>query len=428
MISNELLKRRILDSAIHGTLVKNNEHLKPIEVDSVLNDIPYEIPCNWKWISFKKGFELKQGTQIDLEKQSMIQTEETPLQFLRIIDFTQINSDIRFVSKKYSDYWINENDVAMVRYGTPGFVCYGKSGVLANNLFKIIPKIKINTKFLYYLLKTDLVQNKIVSHSVALSAIKFSDIYKLVVPIPPLEEQKIIVDRIDELFNIIDRKENNDQEKTKLKNVLKEKILESAIQGGLVNNDISLKPIDIECVTDDIPFEIPSNWRWAKMKDIVHINPRNKLDDEVEVSFLPMTNIDGGFISNFNDDTRQWKAVKSGFTHFANNDVIIAKITPCFENRKSAYMHDLTNGFGAGTTELHVLRDDKNIMYMPYLLWYSKTPYLINSGKDKFTGTAGQQRISKKWLEDFLVSVPPLEEQKRIVEKIESLFELIEQL
>ena len=101
MISNELLKKKILDEAIHGRLVENDSSLEPIDVQSINNDIPFEVPNNWKWINFKSGFELKQGIQINIEFQSPVKNDIYPLQFLRIVDFTQNNKDIRYVSDKY---------------------------------------------------------------------------------------------------------------------------------------------------------------------------------------------------------------------------------------------------------------------------------------------------------------------------------------
>ena len=267
MISNELLKKKILDEAIHGRLVENDSSLEPIDVQPVNDNIPFVIPNNWKWINFKSGFELKQGIQINIESQSPVKNDIYPLQFLRIVDFTQNNKDIRYVSDKYINYFLEKNDVAMVRYGNPGFVCSGKEGVLANNLFKIIPKFKLKHKYLVYLLESDFIQNKILSHSVALSAIKFSDIYKLNIPIPPLEEQEKIVKKIEELFELIDKKEKNDEEKEKLKVLLKEKILDSAIHGKIIENDLSLPAVDVEEIKDNVPFEIPSNWKWSNLKN-----------------------------------------------------------------------------------------------------------------------------------------------------------------
>ena len=103
--------------------------------------------------------------------------------------------------------------------------------------------------------------------------------------------------------------------------------------------------------------------------------------------------------------------------------MVIAKITPCFQNRKSAVMTDLPNGYGAGTTELHVLRDETNILYMEYILLCCKTQAFITGGIECFTGTAGQQRVGKDYVANYLIPVPPKKEQIRITKKIKSLFE-----
>ena len=94
------------------------------------------------------------------------------------------------------------------------------------------------------------------------------------------------------------------------------------------------------------------------------------------------------------------------------------KISPCFQNRKSAIVHNLPSGYGAGTTELHVLRDCTNLLYMPFFLLIFKSCYFIQSGTKEFTGTAGQQRIGKNFMSKYLVPVPPYLEQKRIVKKM----------
>ena len=76
---------------------------------------------------------------------------------------------------------------------------------------------------------------------------------------------------------------------------------------------------------------------------------------------------------------------------------------------------DLPNGYGAGTTELHVLRDNTHLLCMPYLLLLCKTHDFITTGMKNFTGTAGQQRVGKDFVSNYLVPLPPVNEQKRIV-------------
>ena len=155
------------------------------------------------------------------------------------------------------------------------------------------------------------------------------------------------------------------------------------------------------------------------------INPKNSIDDNLKVSFVPMTLIQDGFSNSFTFQQRKWSEIKKGFTHFAENDVGFAKITPCFENRKSVVFRNLLNGYGAGTTELNILRTFANTILPEYLLYLVKSDSFINGGKETFSGAVGQQRIDKEYVFNYLCPVPPLQEQYRIIEKCTSLFNII---
>ncbi len=184
------------------------------------------------------------------------------------------------------------------------------------------------------------------------------------------------------------------------------------------------KPLP-EITEDEIPFDIPENWAWGRLGDFTKINPRNKLDDDTPVSFIPMKCIDDGYSNNFSYEGRLWGDIKSGFSHFANNDVIIAKITPCFQNRKSAVMRCLQNGFGAGTTELHVIRPLSDRVVRNYLLYLFKTEYFIGDGVLSMTGTAGQKRVGRNYVQNFICPIPPFREQQRIIRIIQDLLNKI---
>lgn len=182
-----------------------------------------------------------------------------------------------------------------------------------------------------------------------------------------------------------------------------------------------------EITEDEIPFDIPKNWKWVRLGTLFQINPRNNLDDNLLVSFIPMTLLKDGYQSQFSYEVKQWSEVKKGYTHFKDGDIVLAKITPCFQNLKSALVNKLKNGFGAGTTELHVLRSYDNLC-LKCFLWYINNPLFIMNCVAKMTGTAGQQRVGKEIVCNYLVPIPPLEEQKRIVEKIEELMPYTKQL
>lgn len=196
------------------------------------------------------------------------------------------------------------------------------------------------------------------------------------------------------------------------------------IKAGTIKKE---KPLS-EIAEDEMPFDIPENWKWVRVGSITTLNPKNDLDDNLDVAFIPMPCVADGFKNQHTFEVRKWKEVKKGFTHFANDDIGVAKITPCFQNRKSVIFKKLENGYGAGTTELSIVRVLEDTLVRKYLLWFFKTDYFIVNGVRSFTGTAGQQRIHKDYLTTCLIPLPPLAEQKRIVAKLEEILPLCEKL
>ena len=185
------------------------------------------------------------------------------------------------------------------------------------------------------------------------------------------------------------------------------------------------KPLP-EIAEDEKPFDIPDSWKWVQVGSVAILNPKNDIDDSNDAGFIPMSCVADGYRNQHTFEVKKWGEIKKGFTHFADYDIGIAKITPCFQNRKSVIFHNLPNGYGAGTTELSIVRVLGDTMCREYLLWFFKTDYFISNGVKSFTGTAGQQRIHKDYLANCVFPLPPLAEQKRIVAKIEELLPLID--
>ena len=179
------------------------------------------------------------------------------------------------------------------------------------------------------------------------------------------------------------------------------------------------------CIDEEIPFEIPLTWSWSRLSNIVQINPKNYVDDDKEAAFIPMEKIEATYLSSYTYTVRKWREIKSGYTHFADGDVAFAKITPCFQNRKSMILNNLPNGIGAGTTELKVLRPYRNTLSVEYLLFFLESPYFVEEAV--FKGTANQQRIISGYLENKLFPLPPLNEQRSIAEKIKKSIVAVEQ-
>jgi len=181
---------------------------------------------------------------------------------------------------------------------------------------------------------------------------------------------------------------------------------------------------EVKCIDEEVPFEIPQGWEWCRVSSLFQINPKVVADDNTSAAFIPMEAISAGYGSEFRYYEKKWGEIKSGYTAFADNDIAFAKITPCFQNRKSAIFEGLPNGIGAGTTELKVLRTYGDTINRWFVLYFLESPYFIDEAT--FKGTANQQRIIVGYLENKLFPIPPLAEQERIVSKIRLLMPIID--
>jgi type I restriction enzyme, S subunit len=159
-----------------------------------------------------------------------------------------------------------------------------------------------------------------------------------------------------------------------------------------------------------------SAWPLRELGDVIEINPRQPkgIAASQEVSFVPMAAVDEIHGSIADRQVREFGTVSKGFPTFADGDVLFAKITPCMENGKAAIASDLVNGIGAGSTEFFVLRPGQDVL-PEYIFHFVRRPSFREACKANFTGSAGQQRVPRSYLERVVLPLPPLEEQRRIV-------------
>lgn len=235
---------------------------------------------------------------------------------------------------------------------------------------------------------------------------------------------------------------------------LRELILELAVRGKLVPQDPNDEPASEllkriaaekaelvkqgkikkpkplpEISEEEKPFELPEGWEWTTLNTLAEINPKIDVsDDEQDISFVPMPLISTKFDGSHDFEVRKWKEVKKGYTHFANGDIAIAKITPCFENSKAAIFSGLKNNVGVGTTELHVARPYSQSVSQQYLLLNFKSPGFLKTGESQMTGSAGQKRVPRNFFENYPLPFPPAQEQERIVNNFTQLMILCDQL
>lgn len=174
----------------------------------------------------------------------------------------------------------------------------------------------------------------------------------------------------------------------------------------------------------------PCHWQVKRLRFVVQTNPVKSevanLDGDTLVSFVPMDAVgeNGGMKL---DAVKPISEVYAGYTYFQDEDVVVAKITPCFENGKGAIAKDLENEIGFGTTEFHVIRASKE-MQAKFIFYLTLTHTFREFGSSEMLGAGGQKRIPEDFIKDFRVGLPPAEEQKKIAAFLDHKTKQIDQL
>jgi type I restriction enzyme S subunit len=167
--------------------------------------------------------------------------------------------------------------------------------------------------------------------------------------------------------------------------------------------------------------KLPDGWISVRIGDIVYINPKQEHQDDTTVGFVPMARLGTSYRSTISFEPKLWADVKRGYTQFMDGDVLLAKITPCFENGKAGLVFGLPSGVGAGSTEYFVNRPILETVDPRYLLAFFKTDAFLNNGETQMTGSVGHKRVPKEYLLESRIPLAPLKEQKRIADKLEAV-------
>ncbi len=177
-------------------------------------------------------------------------------------------------------------------------------------------------------------------------------------------------------------------------------------------------------------WDLPSGWIWLSLTEVCVINPRRPAEiprqDDHPTTFVPMRAVDEHHGAIRWAEVRPYGQVRSGYTFFAEGDVLFAKITPCMQNGKHAIAEGLIDGFGFGSTEFHVLRPTSNVM-AKWVHYFLRQPAVLSAARAFFTGTVGQQRVGTEFFATAKIPIPPLPEQRRIVSILDEHLTAVEQ-
>lgn len=290
------------------------------------------------------------------------------------------------------------------------------------------PKRPLNTHFYAYIVREMSRTQYIVALSRGIrqrsTDFRFDAFANQILPVPSFTEQEKIAAFLLHYERVTRRYIRAQRRLIELLTEQKQALIQQAVTSGL-DPDVPLKDSGVEWLG-----KIPTHWEVRKLKYCARINPSKSesvksFEDNETVTFLPMEKVsENGEIDC--SEQRPIQDVWSGFTYFRRDDVVIAKITPCFENGKGAYLNDLATQIGFGTTEFIVLRANEFIS-PAYLYQVTMTPLFRIHGAEAMTGAAGQQRVPIDFVREFMIPLPPREEQEKILTHIDNRLETIDQ-
>ena len=454
-----------------GKLKKKDLESKPIEED----EIPFEIPESWEWCRISSIASVLGGKRIPAGRK--LSQENTGHVYIRVSDMkenTVSTDNLQYVPEdiypSISRYIINKEDVYITVAGTIGRIGKIPSELDGANLTENADRLVfsvIDQDWLIKCLQSNTVQTQIVdvTTKVGQPKLAIARIQNLLIPLPPLAEQRRIVAKIEELMPLVERygkaQQALDQLNESLPARLRQSILQEAIQGRLVPQDPKeepasellkrirkekeqlvkegkLKKKDLESKPieeDEIPFEIPESWEYVRLGELVYNQTGlsySKGDLEKKVS-NPIRVLRGGNIQNGSwcikgDDVMiAPEFVKKPNLSLQKNTFITPAVTSLEHLGKTALIEEDHNDIVAGGFVLYLIpyyrQEDTYIKYLSYFfqtLFYNKfCKSIANKSGQAFWN------LSRQKLMELPIPLPPLSEQKRIVAKVKELFETI---
>ena len=375
------------------------------------------IPDDWEVKPISSCFKERNEKVSDYEWEPLSVTKQGIVKQLE----TAAKSDAHDARKKVckNDFVINSRSD---RKQSCGVSAYDGSVSLINI---VLENKKLNSKFVNYLLKNYGFAEEFYRYGSGIVADLWSTNYqkmkKIMIPIPPNDEQEKIAGFLDEKILEIDNVIEKTKETIEDYKKYKQSIITEIMCIG-INANVEMKNSNIEHVG-----KVPASWNMTKIKYISNVNPQNSimLKDEDMVTYTPMECIKNGYyIPNYGI----WKNNSSSYNTYIEDDIVMAKVTPCFENGNIAIMNNLKNKVGYGSSELIVFRKKENILN-EYLLLLLQTEIFKKKCIATMTGTGGLKRVSNEFIKIYSFYIPSITEQQKIVDylnkKIEKIMELI---
>ena len=367
-----------------------------------------DIPDDWEVTKIGQLYLERNEKVSDREYEALSVTKHGILKQLESAAKTD-NGDNRKLVKS-GDFVINSRSD---RRGSCGISKFDGSVSLINII--LMPTQKIANGYYNYLFRTENFADEFYKYGNGivddLWSTKWTSMKKILVPFPSLQTQQRIADYLDEKCGEIDATIAKQKESIEKLKAYKQSLISETVTKGL-DKSAPLKPSGIDYLGD-----IPSHWEIKKLKYVAKLDPTISefLSDNDIVSFAPMECLGEQTLSPYETE---YGKVKGKYTYFANEDIIMAKVTPCFENGNIAIAKNLKNNVGFGSSELFVFRA-KNISNS-FLMYSLYSEPFKSLAKSTMYGTGGLKRVSPNFILNYKIPLPPLKAQESIADYLDS--------
>lgn len=311
--------------------------------------------------------------------------------------------------------WVPKGALVMALAGqgkTKGTVALLEIDATCNqSMAAIVPdEKKVKSDYLFYWLDCNYERIRGLAGDEQRDGLNLEIIGSICTPMPSSFEQTQIARFLDYQAALIDTIIAKKQKLIELLEEYRKSVINEAVTKGL-NPQAPMKDSGVEWLG-----EVPEHWSVRQMKYIAELNPSKSeipggCGPDTIVSFLPMEKVGEDWSFDLTSTARLGD-VSNGLTYFRNGDIIIAKITPCFENGKGALLANLVNSIGFGSTEFHTIRPGN--VNARFLFYVTRSDYFMANGESFMTGSAGQKRVPTSFVNEFFVPLPMEVEQEEI--------------
>jgi len=381
--------------------------------NSTIRDSHFPLPKGkgWRWVRLGEVCEkVSKGTTPTTYGYSFV-SEGIP--FLRAEDITggpvDFSSVEFHITKETHDFLkrskLRPGDLLITIAGTLGRVGYIPEDAPESNCnqavaFARIDSRKADVEFLCYILQVPEIASSFIGSKAGgtIQNLNLAQVRSIEIPLPPLPEQKRIAAKIQELMQEVERAR-----------AACEKQLEAA------------KALPAAYLRQVFESEEAKKWERKRLGEVCEINPGRPKNftrsPETPTTFVPMTAVDERTGTIAKPEIVPYSKVSKGYTYFEEGDVLFAKITPCMQNGKHVIAKNLIDGIGFGTTEFHVLRPSGDVL-PEWVHFFIRQPHFLKEATLYFTGAVGQQRVPEEFLSNYIIPIPSLPVQERIIAEL----------